>query len=210
MSLELKLAELKKLEDGLIFKSRELMKSGETAYIADLFVIGAIKRIITLSSGFRILISDKNFPCSAAILRMQIDTAARLNALTIVKDVGQFCMQLFDGQRFDRIKDQSGHRLKDFYLIDKLSSKYPWVKGVYEETSDFIHLSTRHAFSAILGMDTERGIFRFQIDTKDPDREESEYFEILDAFIEASKIASLIAVGYIAARNGELDKNQNN
>ena len=36
--------------------------------------------------GFRDLIEARNFPCAAAILRLQIDTAMRINALSLVDD----------------------------------------------------------------------------------------------------------------------------
>jgi hypothetical protein len=62
---------------------------------------------------------------------------------------------------------------------------------VYEQTSDFIHLSGRHEKSRTV---------RFGIGGKDPPRSDETYFEIADTFFEATKVVGLLLLGYFGAR----------
>ena len=132
---------------------------------------------------------------------MQIDTAMRVNALLLVEEREAFCRSvLFDGKRFDTLKDSAGEKLKDRYLRKKLAEKYPWVSQVYEQASDFVHLSGRHFYSAVSSTDDNTQTAYLVISGADPPRSDGAYFEIVDTFFEVSRVIALMLCGYFSAR----------
>ena len=134
---------------------------------------------------------------------MQIDSAMRLNALTLVPDQADFCREWFGGTPIDQLKDADGERLRDFYLRRKLAEKHPWIEAVYKDASNFIHFSARHFFTSIVKTDDETREANFAITAEDPPRPDSDYFEIVDAFFEATKLVGVLAVAYLYVLSGE-------
>jgi hypothetical protein len=200
MSFEKRLQRIEQIEDEILRKASELMQDGRGVFHPDLFVFGATKRVLALAAGFRTLVGERNFTCCAGLLRMQIDTAARVNALKLVSDMHALCEAVFSGKRFDKQKDKDGHLLRDSHLVAKLAEEFPWVTNVYKETSGFIHLSERHIFSSIASTDDASRTVRFSISTAEPERPDEAYFEILDGFFEATKMAGTIILGYVEYR----------
>ena len=82
-----RLNKIEALEHELLSKASRLMSEGGSVFIVDMFVLGGIKRAIALSNGFRLLMQSRNFTCAASLLRMQIDTAARLYSLKYLGDL---------------------------------------------------------------------------------------------------------------------------
>jgi hypothetical protein len=200
-----RLEKLQKLEEEIIRKCAALVKPGASITHADLFVTGAVRRVLAQARGFRDLITAKNFPCAAAILRMQLDTAMRVNALFLVEDMNACCEAvLINDVRFNTLKDADGKRLSDAYLRAKLSDKHPWVNEVYKQTSDFVHLSGRHFWSSIVDADDETRIVNFFISGHDPTRPEEVYFEIVDVFFEATKLVAIMILAYFGLRSGAI------
>jgi len=175
---------------------------------SDMFVMGAVRRTLAQSKGFRDLIATRNFPCAAAILRMQIDTAMRLNALLLVEDPFKFCEALLDGQRFNTLKDSAGTKLTDARLRKKLSEKYPWINAIYEETFDFIHLSGRHFYNSVFSADNDTHEIKMFIGGTDPPLPDATYFEIVDAFFDVSKVVALMLLGYFCAWADDLKRDR--
>lgn len=201
MSFDKRLRRIELLEDEILLKASELMQDGRSAYYSDLFVLGATKRALSLASGFRTLMAARNFTCCAGLLRMQIDTAARLYALTLVDDMNALCAAVLSGARLDRQKDREGQLFKDRRLIAKLGEMFPWVPDVYRETSGFVHLSERHVFSSIMEADPANRTYRFSIGAEDPKRDDEAYVEILDAFSDATKMVGSLIVGYVTSKD---------
>jgi len=67
-----RIAMIERLESELLRKVAGLVENGTAISHSDLVVIGAVRRTLAQSKGFRDLLETKNFPCAAAILRMQI------------------------------------------------------------------------------------------------------------------------------------------
>jgi hypothetical protein len=131
---------------------------------------------------------------------MQIDTAMRVNALLLVDDRDALCQEvLFGGKRFNALKDSNGNRLTDKHLREKLAENHPWISRVYEETSDFVHLSGRHFYTSIASIDDQTRVCCLSISGADPPRLDSTYFEVVDAFSEVSKITALMLLGFFCA-----------
>jgi hypothetical protein len=95
-----RLKRIEELEGELLRKVASLVEADSTLTHADIFILGATKRAVAQSCGFRELLRIRNFPCAAGILRMQLDTAMRINAFTIVEDMDVFARRLFDGEQF--------------------------------------------------------------------------------------------------------------
>ncbi len=107
-------------------------------YAVDLLMSAAINRSLSLSKGFSTLIQDKNLICAGAILRLQIDTAMRIFAGTLVEDSNQFAIDVISGKHIRNMRDRDGNNMTDKYLVGKLSDIYPWLTSVYEKTSGYI------------------------------------------------------------------------
>ena len=113
----------------------------------DLWVNAAIRRSMQVLDGYVAMVRSRNLTCAGSLLRVQLDTAMRLFASTLVSDVDEFVGHLLKGGRLDKLKDRDGRRLTDGYLAKRLSEFSPgldWVPRVYESTCDFIHMSGRH------------------------------------------------------------------
>jgi hypothetical protein len=199
LDLSARISKIDQLESEIVRKGALLLPSGSTFTHADMFVLGALRRTLAQARGFRDLIGSKNFPCAAGILRMQIDTAMRVYGLTLVADWHVACAKLFDGERYNKLKDRDGKRLTDAHLREKLAEIEPWVTSVYEGTSDFIHLSSRHLYNSIERLDEAEQLVYFNISGHDPTRPDDAYFEIVDAFFQATRIAGISILGFLNA-----------
>lgn len=202
LTLEERLAKIDRLGEEITHKAHSLVGSDSAISYCDFFVFGAIRRTLAQIAGFHQLIEARIFPCAAGVLRMQIDTAMRINALTIVEDRESMCSAILNGERLNTLKDPDGKKLSDAYLRAKLTAKHAWVARVYEQTSDFIHLSGRHLYTSINHTDDDTRTVYFSISGIDPPRPESVYFEIVDTFFEATKLIGVMCLGYLHSRAG--------
>lgn len=201
LSLADRLNRIDQLESELTRKAAGIMGKGVSLSHADFFVFGALRRTLAQARGFRDLIEARNFPCAAAILRLQIDTAMRVNALALVDDPDAICKAVLDGQKFNRLADRNGKRMSDAYLRQKLAEKHSWISPVYEQTSDFVHLSGRHFEVSIARTDDETRLAYFQIAGHDPHRPDETYFEVVDTFFEATRLAGMLMLAFLMARH---------
>jgi hypothetical protein len=48
-----------------------------------------------------------------------------------------------------KLRDKKGELMTDQYLVSCLSEQNPWIRRVYEQTSGYIHLSSKHIFNAL-------------------------------------------------------------
>jgi hypothetical protein len=197
-TLENRLERIEKLEKELLEKAQKSLPSGHV-YLTDMFLLGATQRTLAQSQGFRQLIESRNFPSATILLRTQIDTAMRINELTLMGDREGNLKRLMEGEvRFDqlttgKLKDGGKtERLSDAYLRKQLSEKYPWVDKIHTETSDFVHLSFRHVWTAIARTEDETRMAYFAISGTDPVRDESDYYGVCDAFFEVSKVCAAL------------------
>ena len=53
---------------------------------------------------------------------------------------------------------------------------HAWVGPLYDELSDFVHLSFRHCWPVMAGTDDENQIADFAISAQDPKKVESNYY----------------------------------
>lgn len=194
-------AEIEKLEKWISLLPEIGMETlggaGKPVYILDLIIIGVIKRSLSLASGLHDLVKSKNMICSRAILRMELDTVSRLLAYTYVNDPSEMAKDIIGGKALNSFKCRDGKQLRDGYLIDKMSEKYPWVKDVYKYTSGYVHFSERQVFDSIfsLGKDEER-LVTFQVSKEDHNFPEESWIEIIACFNEMLSILSELLLTY--------------
>lgn len=206
MTLKSRLDKIERLERELISKSAQVLKSGASMFLIDLYLIGAVNRTLSQSKGFRAMIEGRNFPCATVLLRTQIDTAMRINGIRFLADPTESLGEIISGSKtFDKLKSASGVRFTDKYLREELTKEYSWISNVYKETSDFVHLSFRHLSTSISSTDDETGTLNFAISGEDTERSDDQYFEVCEAFFEASKIASTLILEVFLAVHEEAE-----
>lgn len=205
LSLADRLMRIDQLESELIRKGAGVMAKSTDLSHSDFFTFGALRRTLAQARGFRDLIEARNFPCAAAILRLQIDTAMRMNALSLVVDPDATCKAVLDGEQFNRLKDRDGKRMSDLYLRAKLAERHAWIGPVYERTSGFVHLSGRHFEVSIARTDEATRMAYFEISGNDPKRTDETYYEAVDTFFEATRLAGILMLAFLSMRHVRAD-----
>jgi len=94
--------------------------------------------------GFCQMVEQRNELCAGALLRLQIDSILRLYALTLVDDFHGLLDALIKGKPWYKIKSIEGKPLRDKYLCEKASERFPWISSAYDAASGFVHLSKPH------------------------------------------------------------------
>lgn len=115
----------------------------------DIFAFMVLKRSLSLVFGFTELIRKKNFLCAVPLIRLQIDNLLRFRASFLVDNQSQFVVDVLQEKEVRKLKDRSGKKMTDGYLQDVFGSEYSWLKGVYKNTSGYIHLSEKHFFNTL-------------------------------------------------------------
>ncbi|MER9426027.1 hypothetical protein NKI88_26815 [Mesorhizobium sp. M0317] len=202
-----RLGAISKLETELVDKAHAILPKG-AVNIVDFFILGATQRTLSQSRGFRTLIETRNFPSATILLRTQIDTAMRINGLRMMANVEADVQRIFKGERtFDRLVSSPAagggkpERLTDAFLKKKLAEEHPWIEPLYSQTSDFVHLSFRHLFTAITETDAATQMATMAISGTDPKQDESVYYEVCDAFFRVSRLSSMTILAALMARH---------
>ncbi|MER8601227.1 hypothetical protein NKH09_25735 [Mesorhizobium sp. M1339] len=207
MTLTQRLSAIEKLETELVEKAHAILPKG-AVNVVDFFILGATQRTLSQSTAFRTLIKARNFPSATVLLRTQIDTAMRINGLRMMSNVDEDVQRIFKGERtFDRLMSRpvvpggKAERLTDAFLKKKLAEDNPWIEPLYEQTSDFVHLSFRHLFTAITETDAATQMATMAISGTDPKQDESVYYEVCDAFFRVSRLTSMTILAVMMARH---------
>jgi len=174
---------------------------GGSLYPVDLLAIGAIKRIISMSGGIKLLVNEFNMICARSLLRLQIDTALRFFAVFLVKKPHDFAMKILGGEQINRMKDSSGERLTDAYLVSKLASEHTWLPTVYKNLSGYVHFSDQHLFSPIQNINEKTGTIEYVIREKDTKYPKLSWVEVIDCFNEATDIFIKYLEGWIFTKS---------
>jgi hypothetical protein len=171
-------------------------------YLVDLIMVGAVKRSLSLGHGLIAMVNATNMTCARAIVRMQIDTVSRLLAYTYVDDPEEVASKIIGGTPLSKFKSREGHRLRDAYLIDKMTEAHSWVREVYERTSGEIHFSEKQLFASILSMDDETRTFQMLIGPFDTKYPEWSWSEVVGCFQRLNEVLLEVIEGYAAHKDG--------
>lgn len=110
----------------------------------DHVVLAALRRSEAVMDGFVLMVEHRNRFCAVPLVRLQVDSAMRVFAFSIVDDPTDLGLHLLEGNSLSGFKDRSGNRLTDSFLHAELTKKYPLISQVYQHTSGFVHLSAHH------------------------------------------------------------------
>ena len=123
----------------------------------------------------------------------------RFYAVFIVEKPHDFALQVLNGVKIGKMKDKTGKLMRDAYLVEQLSRKYPWIRQVYERTSGYVHLSDTHIFNTFAPTRPEDRKERKQNLTIGPGdcfETDAFYEEANEAFVEATRVLLNYVVGW--------------
>lgn len=148
---------LKSYEHRFLLMARTSQLSGGQLFHLDFYLNGTYSRALSLIEGFRVLLDSKNYMAASHLVRPYLDNFLRLFAAHLVKNPHEFANEVMKGKKVEEFfdKDNPKQAIKDWYLRNKASEKFPWIKEVYNTTSGYIHFSSKHIFNPINKVDEE-------------------------------------------------------
>ncbi|WP_242154522.1 hypothetical protein [Sphingomonas sp. BAUL-RG-20F-R05-02] len=168
--------------------------------------MAAAKRSIALPEGFTAMIRARNFHAAAPMVRMQLDTALRVAALGFVSDPHAYAAAVMEGAAVYKLRDDTGVRLTDHRLLERLVETVPWITTVYRDASAFVHLRARHLWTSIAAIEEAERLVVFQISPCDPARvTEDQYYDAVDAFYQCLLLAMDLILGGMRQVTGLAD-----
>lgn len=111
----------------------------------NIYVSAILNRAIALTKGYLTLARENNYFAAVPLIRLQVDNSLRLYASLLVTDFHKFFLDYLDGKAFKQIKDRSGNKMHDAYLVNKLEQKFSGLLKLYSDTSGYIHMSAIHS-----------------------------------------------------------------
>jgi len=156
-------------------------------FIAPAIAAVALNRSLRVIKGYRVLVEQENLTCASALVRLQIDSAMRANALHLTSDPKELLRRVRVGEPLGKMKSSVHPKetLKDRYLHDQLSVNHTWVSALYVDSSGYIHMSKPAADIALAGPDGLGMIVRIS-ETDQPS--ESELLENVELFVKATAL----------------------
>jgi hypothetical protein len=155
-------------------------------YHLDLLATAVMDRSLSVIFGFTSQIRTNNYTCAAPLVRLHLDNLLRFHAAYISEDCHQFSKRVLDGEHIRNLQDKKGKKMRDSYLVAELSKEYPWIKGVYEETSGYVHLSNKAMFNS--SQIKESGKIAFSVSRYDRWLTDKSKIEAIDCMKEITEI----------------------
>jgi hypothetical protein len=184
-----KLRELEAERDQLLKLAMDVIgPAGGAMTTTDFFVFGAVKRYLSLSEAFRLMIEHWNLVCARALLRMHIDTALRFSALWLVDDPSHFASAVLGGTQINHLKSRTGEKLRDEFLVRAHTPGLPWLPKVYRSLSGYVHFSGAQIFDAAVKLNDESRTVHFQLSAVDHKFPAFSWIEVMDCFMATSTL----------------------
>ncbi|MBU1306528.1 MAG: hypothetical protein KKF33_13545 [Alphaproteobacteria bacterium] len=146
------------------------------------------------------LIEARNIIASEVTLRSQLDTAMRLFGLSLVDDIEAAGTMLMSGQNYSALCHGGNPKLplRDWYLRDQLSLRYPWLKQTYQDACESVHL-TADAIKRKLKFLNGRIFFNLSgLDHQSV--EEASYYHLADTFFISLEMTVELLREFLATR----------
>ncbi len=183
-------------------KFSDLVQSdGGKLFTLDMLVFGSLNRSHSLLSGFVSLIENGNFVCAAPLVRMQLDNALRLFAAWLVEKPHDFAHSVLKGMHIRSIKDRNNNKMTDRYLAQEMNEKHTWVLKLYEESSGFVHLSSKHIFSSISNLSKLERTVSFEIGVPNSAVPQAAYIEAVAAINASTELFFEYVDGWILTKD---------
>ena len=197
-TIDQSLAAIQKNERILLELAEQMLRADDGAiYGVDFLASAAINRAVRVSSGFRAMITARNYMCAAPLIRLQLDTALRVRAGTLVDNPHEFAIEILKGKHVKSIKDRDGKLMNDHYLVTKVEENFPGAKALYKQTSGYIHFSEAHYYH-LIGKPDE-GSHRMAIGAIE-DVPESVYVGAMEAFNKATEMVAAYVASWVSAK----------
>ncbi len=165
----------------------------------DHLVLAAIVRSNAITKGFLDMVRVGNKLCAVPMIRMQLDSALRLQACTMSNDP-QFMSRVIRGERISNFTDASGKKMTDKYLHECLDKLHPGITTIYEYTSGYVHLSQAHLVDSLNLRQSTETEFRYSPPDSLPEWEDSVKSWQMLAFARVSSVISDICEGWFHAK----------
>ncbi|WP_208734739.1 hypothetical protein, partial [Corallococcus praedator] len=117
-----------------------------------------MNRTLSLIDGYITLTRGENFLAAAHLIRPNLDNYLRFHAAWLVSDPHDFAGRIMSGEHVRKMKDKTGAKMTDAYLVSTLKDEHDWLERVYEETSGFVHLSRQHVISSLRYSERDGGV----------------------------------------------------
>ena len=117
----------------------------------EVLMVVALQRSRHLLQAYVQLAASKNLTAASALIRMQVDSAMRVNACFLVEDPLALWGVLKTGAPWSQVHSRDNQPLSDRYLHQKLTEKFAWATDVYTQMSGYVHLSRPHLQSTVEG-----------------------------------------------------------
>lgn len=188
--MEEKLAELEDLHKNFESIGRDLFDACKgQLFPADALFLSSCNRALQVLQGFTLILKNNGYSCGVALLRIQLDSILRLYGITITTDPHGSANKVIQGEKLSKIKDKTGQKLSDAYLVSRLSEQNPWLTHIYTFCSGYIHLSDV-SFHHLLDKSekvTNTQERKFYIGSDESEIEENHRLELIQAFNVATK-----------------------
>jgi len=184
------------------FGERMMTADDGNVFPLDILAVTTLNRSLCLLKGFTELIHSQNFIAAAPLIRLQLDNGLRFSAATLVNDPHEFAMNVLKGIPVKDQKDTSNQKMRDFYLVQKLSQRYSWIEDLYKNTSGYVHLSEKHIWNAIQSGNKEHTMY-FKITEVDAFVTEEVYIDAVRDFQRSTDVLFEYIYGWINVKNGE-------
>ncbi|WP_303309817.1 hypothetical protein [Hymenobacter sp. BT730] len=159
------LDELRRADAGILNAAKKMVE-GQELFPLDILANAVLNRSLALINGFIVLAEADNYLGAIHLIRLHLDSFLRFAAAWQVDQPHDFAFKVLNGEPIRKLKDRTGAKMTDAYLVSIFSKDYPWIKSVYETTSGYIHLSDRHIFASTK-IESEQRLMHFSIARKD-------------------------------------------
>lgn len=173
-------------------------------WLADVewYSLSAVVKTSSDIHAFCTMIENRNTIAAGSVLRSQLDTAMRIFGLTLVEDVEAAGAHLMNGGKYSDLRHRPNRKqqLRDGYLSEQISARYPWVRSAYVDACESVHLTHRtikHKMKMLGGM-----IF-FNLSGLDHiSVEEDAYYHLSDTFYIALEMTTELLQEFLSTRPG--------
>lgn len=141
----------------------QYQKLGSQLFPEDTIVMGILYRSINLVDGIIKLTENWNSIAATPLLRLQIDSLARLYYYATHPALRDQIQDVWNGDStWSQIVGTEGEKLTDSFLVQHASKRYPWMKPLYKKTCGAVHFSSTHFAHAIADYDADRDVAKMQ------------------------------------------------
>lgn len=142
-TLESVVGYLRAIQNGLRDEGRALIAASRgTLRPCDAVAVMSVNRAILLIDGSLPLLDQKNMVAGAALVRMQLDTYLRFDAVASFSDPHHLANRVLNGEELRKIKGDDNEKMTDAHLVRRTADTD--AKVIYAWANGHVHLSERH------------------------------------------------------------------